>query len=89
MTMEKSRKNEIIEEFGLHPDDTGSPEIQIALMTERIKDLTEHLRDNSKDHSSRQGLLALVGRRSSLLKYLRRKDEDRYQKLIRELGIRK
>jgi small subunit ribosomal protein S15 len=89
MTMDKSRKNEIIEEFALHSDDTGSPEVQIALMTERIKDLTEHLRENAKDHSSRQGLLTLVGRRSSLLKYLRRKDEDRYQNLISELGIRK
>ena len=87
--MDKSRKNEIIEEFALHSDDTGSPEVQIALMTERVKELTEHLRENAKDHSSRQGLLALVGRRSSLLKYLRRKDEDRYQKLINELGIRK
>lgn len=87
--MDKSRKAEIIEEYAQHPDDTGSPEVQIAIMTERIRDLTEHLRENQKDGSSRQGLLALVGKRSSLLKYLRRQDEDRYQNLISELGIRK
>ena len=87
--MDKSRKAEIIAEYGLHEDDSGSPEVQIALMTERIQDLTEHLRENKKDSSSRQGLLTLVGKRSSLLKYLRREDEDRYQNLISELGIRK
>lgn len=87
--MEKSRKTELIEEFARHPDDTGSPEVQIALMTERIQELTGHLRENKKDGASRQGLLTLVGRRSSLLQYLRRKDENRYQELIGELKIRK
>ncbi|MFP4028844.1 MAG: 30S ribosomal protein S15 [Candidatus Brocadiia bacterium] len=87
--MEKTRKQEIIDDFKLHADDTGSPEVQIALMTERIQNLTDHLREHKKDHGSRTGLLKLVGQRASLLKYLRRKDEERYQNLISDLGIRK
>lgn len=89
MTMDKSRKEDIIDEFARHPDDTGSPEVQIALITEKIKDLTGHLEDHNKDHSARQGLLDLVGKRSSLLQYLRRQDEERYQELVSDLGLRK
>lgn len=87
--MDNSRKQELIEEYAQSPDDTGSPEVQVALITERIKDLTEHLQDHYKDGSARQGLLNLVGKRASLLKYLRREDEDRYQTLISELELRK
>jgi len=82
-------KREIVEKFGKAENDTGSPEVQIALLTARINHLTGHLRDNSKDHHSRRGLLMLVGQRRRLLKYLQRKDLDRYRTLIGELGLRR
>jgi small subunit ribosomal protein S15 len=87
--MEKGKKTEVVEKFRVHPADTGSPEVQIALMTQRIRDLTGHLRTHRKDFASRRGLLQMVGQRTALLGYLRRKDEDRYHKLIGELGLRK
>ncbi len=80
---------EIIEEFGKHESDTGSPEVQVALMTERIAYLTEHLRTHKKDHHSRRGLLMLVGKRRRLLNYLGRQDVERYRSLITDLGLRR
>ncbi|MCF8057083.1 MAG: 30S ribosomal protein S15 [Desulfocapsa sp.] len=82
-------KNEIIEKFKLHPHDTGSSEVQIALITDRITYLTEHFKIHKKDHHSRQGLLKLVGQRRSLLDYLKKKDINKYRNLIQALGIRK
>ena len=73
----------------MHEKDTGSPEVQVAIITSRILELTEHFKTHKKDHSSRRGLLKLVGRRSSLLKYLTQQDRDRYQQLIKRLGLRK
>lgn len=87
--MEKTAKTQTIEKFRVDETDTGSPEVQIALMTERIRHLTNHLREHKKDHSSRRGLLKLVGRRSALLRYLMREDTNRYRKIIEELGLRK
>ena len=87
--MEKTRKTELIEAFGTHANDTGSPEVQVALMTERIQELTEHLRHHKKDHATRRGLLKLVGRRTALLRYLRGKDEGRYRTLLGSLNLRK
>jgi len=83
------KKNEIIEKFKTHDSDTGSSEVQIALLTERIGYLTEHFKVHQKDHHSRQGLLKLVGQRRSLLDYLKKKDIQEYRALIQELGIRK
>jgi small subunit ribosomal protein S15 len=83
------KKKEIIEKFKTHDTDTGSCEVQIALLTDRIKYLTEHFKQHAKDHHSRRGLLKLVGQRRSLLKYLQRKDITKYRALIKELGIRK
>jgi small subunit ribosomal protein S15 len=83
------RKREIVERFGKDERDTGSTEVQVALLTERINDLTEHLREHKKDHHSRRGLLMLVGQRRRLLDYLRRSDLDRYRTLIGELGLRR
>jgi len=83
------KKREIIEKFKTHDTDTGSCEVQIALLTERIQYLTEHFKKHAKDHHSRRGLLKLVGQRRSLLKYLQKKDITRYRNLIKELGIRK
>ena len=83
------QKQEIIESYRVHESDTGSPEVQIALLTTRINHLTEHLKSHRKDHSSRRGLLKMVGRRASLLKYLAREDRSRYQAVIEQLGIRK
>jgi len=85
----KEKKKEIIEKFKTHDTDTGSCEVQIALLTERIQYLTEHFKQHAKDHHSRRGLLKLVGQRRSLLKYLQKKDITRYRSLIQELGIRK
>ncbi|MCL1924224.1 MAG: 30S ribosomal protein S15 [Defluviitaleaceae bacterium] len=82
-------KQEIISKFGRTPADTGSPEVQIALLTERINHLTEHLKTHKKDHHSRRGLLKLVGQRKGLLKYFMQKDILKYRELIAELGIRK
>jgi small subunit ribosomal protein S15 len=83
------KKNEIIEKFKVHDSDTGSPEVQIALLTDRIQYLTEHFKTHKKDHHSRQGLLKLVGQRRSLLDYLKKKNVNKYRTLIQELGIRK
>jgi small subunit ribosomal protein S15 len=89
MTLTKERKHELVAKFGSAESDTGRAEVQIALMTERINQLTEHLRSHRKDHHSRRGLLMLVGRRRRLLSYLQRDDLDRYRALVRELGLRK
>ena len=84
-----TQKQEIIESFRVHESDTGSPEVQNSLLTDRINHQTEHLKTHRKDHSSRRGLLKMVGRRASLLKYLAREDRGRYQAVIERLGIRK
>lgn len=89
MAQSAVRKSEIIEKFKTHDSDTGSSEVQIALLTDRIQYLTEHFKTHQKDHHSRQGLLKLVGQRRSLLDYLRKKDIQKYRALIKELGIRK
>jgi small subunit ribosomal protein S15 len=89
MTLTKDRKQELVQRFGESSADTGRTEVQIALLTERINDLTGHLRTNRKDHHSRRGLLMLVGRRRRLLNYLQRSDLERYRALVRELGLRK
>lgn len=80
---------EIISEFGTHDSDTGSPEVQVAILTERINHLTEHLREHKHDHHSRRGLLMMVGKRRRLLNYLRRQDVERYRSLIAALGLRR
>lgn len=80
---------EIVEEFGTHGSDTGSPEVQVAMLTERINHLTGHLRDHKHDHHSRRGLLLMVGKRRRLLDYLRREDVERYRSLIAKLGLRR
>ena len=87
MTTEK--KKEIIAAYGRTPDDTGSPEVQVALLTERINTLTEHLKENKKDHHSRRGMLKMVGQRRGLLAYLKKIDIERYRALIDSLGLRK
>ena len=89
MAQSAVRKNEIIEKYKTHESDTGSSEVQIALLTDRIQYLTEHFKIHQKDHHSRQGLLKLVGQRRSLLDYLKKKDIQKYRALIKELGIRK
>ncbi|MDD4120436.1 MAG: 30S ribosomal protein S15 [Clostridia bacterium] len=87
--MTKEKRIEIIAKFARSEGDTGSPEVQIALLTERIKELTEHLNIHSKDHHSRLGLLKMVGQRRSLLDYLKKKDIERYRSIVSELGLRK
>jgi len=89
MSLDIGRKKEIIGKYQQHEGDTGSPEVQIALLTERINHLTEHFQVHKKDHHSRRGLLKLVGQRRRLLDYLKAKDIERYRNLIKELGIRK
>jgi small subunit ribosomal protein S15 len=89
MTITRERKQNLIEEFRRGDSDTGSPEVQIAILTTRINGLTEHMRTHKKDHASRRGLLALVSRRRRLLDYLKRIDPQRYLDIIRRLGIRK
>jgi len=89
LAFETEKKQTIIEKFRLHESDTGSPEVQVALLSERIGYLTEHFKTHKKDHHSRRGLLKLVGQRRRLLDYLRSKSVDRYKVLISELGIRK
>ena len=89
MSLTVERKREIVDRFGKSAGDTGSTEVQVALLTERINQLTEHLREHRKDHHSRRGLLMLVGQRRRLLNYLQRRDLDRYRGLIRELGLRR
>jgi small subunit ribosomal protein S15 len=88
MTLEAGRKRELIEEYRQHDGDTGSPEVQIALLTERIRNLTEHFKVHKKDHHSRRGLLKLVGQRRSLLNYLKMKRIERYRSVVERLGIR-
>jgi len=85
----KQKKESIISDFETHDGDTGSPEVQIALLTKRINDLTEHLKIHRKDHASRRGLLKMVGTRTALLKYVSKKDVRRYQEIISRLGLRK
>jgi len=85
----KQEKESVITEYETHQGDTGSPEVQIALLTKRINDLTGHLQTHRKDHASRRGLLQMVGTRSALLKYVGRKDVKRYQQIIAKLGLRK
>ena len=89
MALTLHRKQEVVRDYRQHDKDTGSPEVQIALLTQRITELTEHLKIHKKDHASRRGLLKMVGRRSSLLKYLTQLDRDRYQAVISRLGLRK
>jgi small subunit ribosomal protein S15 len=89
MTLTQERTAEIVTKFGANPNDTGNTRVQVALLTARINDLTEHLRTHRKDHHSRRGLLMLVGQRRRLLAYLQKKDLDGYRELIRELGLRR
>jgi small subunit ribosomal protein S15 len=89
MTLTQEDKREVVEQFGKDANDTGATEVQIALLTRRINDLTEHLRAHKHDHHSRRGLLMLVGRRRRFLNYLQKKDLERYRSLIRELGLRR
>lgn len=89
MPLTKEQKSEIVSQYGAHEKNTGSTEAQIALLTERIKYLTEHFKEHKKDHDSRRGLLQLVGQRKRLLRYLAQKDLDKYRSLIKQLGIRK
>jgi small subunit ribosomal protein S15 len=89
MALQKAQKDDIVESYRTHDSDTGSPEVQIALLTERINGLIEHLREHPHDHHSRRGLLKLVGRRRRLLAYLNGKDSDRYRTLIARLGLRR
>lgn len=88
MALDSAKKAEIVKQFGRGENDTGSPEVQIALLSNRISYLTEHLKTNKKDHSSRLGLLKLVGQRKRLMRYLKKKDYDRYMEVIKALGIR-
>ncbi|MDN3509903.1 MAG: 30S ribosomal protein S15 [Candidatus Jettenia sp.] len=85
----KEVKKRLITDLKTHEKDTGSPEVQVALLTERINHLSDHLKEHKKDHTSRRGLLKMVGRRSALLKYLSNRDNERYKRLIGRLGIRK
>jgi small subunit ribosomal protein S15 len=85
----KERKNELVEEYGNSPNDTGTAEVQVAIFSERISNLTEHLKEHPKDHSTRHGLLKLVGKRRRLLNYLKDKNVERYRTLIKDLGLRK
>ena len=87
--MLKEEKNAIIKAYAVHEGDTGSPEVQIAVLTKRISDLTEHLRTHQKDHHSRRGLLKMVGKRKNLLAYLQKTDIERYRAVIAKLGLRK
>jgi small subunit ribosomal protein S15 len=87
--MNQERKKEIVEKFKVHETDTGSPEVQIALLSERINYLTEHFRTHKKDHHSKRGLLKMIGHRRNLLNYLRKKDVNRYREVIHALGLRK
>jgi small subunit ribosomal protein S15 len=89
MALTPERKEELIKNFQVHENDTGSPEVQIAILTERINYLNEHLKVNKKDHHSRRGLLKMVGQRRSLLDYLKEKDFDRYRQILVRLGLRR
>ena len=89
MPLTQERKQELVEKFGDGPADTGKTEVQVAMLTERINELNDHLRSHRKDHHSRRGLLMLVGRRRRFLNYLQKEDLERYRTLIRELGLRR
>ncbi len=89
MSITAERKGELIKEYGLKDGDTGSPEVQVAILTERIRNLTDHLNDHKKDHHSRRGLLIMVGQRRRLLDYVKRNDQSRYEQLIQRLGLRR
>jgi small subunit ribosomal protein S15 len=89
MTMDPNDKKKIIDEYKVHDSDTGSPEVQVALLTERINYLTEHFKTHKKDYHSRRGLLKLVGSRRKLLEYLKKKDIERYRAIIKKLGLRR
>lgn len=89
MSITAERKNELVKEYATKPGDTGSPEVQVAILTERIANLTEHFKSHAKDNHSRRGLLKLVSQRRSLLDYVKSKDPARYQSLIQRLGIRR
>lgn len=89
MSVTAEKKQEIIKKFAQGKNDTGSAEVQVAIMSERITNLTEHFKTNNKDHHSRRGLLKLVGRRKRLLDYLKKNDQDRYEAVIKKLGLRK
>ncbi len=89
MSITAKTKQELVQEYRTHEGDTGSPEVQIAILTQRITELTEHLKTHKKDHSSRRGLLKMVGKRNALLKYLTKQDRARYQRIIARLGLRK
>ncbi len=88
MALTQQRKQELISDYQVHETDTGSSDVQIAMLTERINRLSEHLRANQKDYSSRRGLLSLIGQRKRLLAYIQKEDREKYQALIRRLGIR-
>ncbi|AKE66172.1 30S ribosomal protein S15 [Microcystis aeruginosa NIES-3806] len=89
MALTQTKKQELISQYQAHETDTGSSELQVAFLTERINQLTEHLKANPKDHASRRGLLQMIGRRRGLLTYIQKKDQQRYQTLIARLGIRR
>jgi small subunit ribosomal protein S15 len=89
MSITAERKQELIKEYATKPEDTGSPEVQVAVLTERIVNLTEHLKTHKKDHHSRRGLLIMVGQRRRLLDYTKKKDQARYETLIKRLGLRR
>lgn len=89
MALTNEKKGELIKSFQIHENDTGSPEVQIAILTERINYLNEHLKANKKDHHSRRGLLKMVGQRRSLLDYLKKKDFERYRTIVTRLGLRR
>jgi small subunit ribosomal protein S15 len=89
MSITQERKRDVMKDFAVQANDTGSPEVQVAVLTERITSLTEHLKTHKKDFASRRGLLMMVGRRRRLLDYLRRKEQSRYQTLIERLGLRR
>jgi small subunit ribosomal protein S15 len=89
MSITQERKRDVMNDFAVQANDTGSPEVQVAVLTERITNLTEHLKTHKKDFASRRGLLMMVGRRRRLLDYLRRKEQSRYQTLIERLGLRR
>ncbi|HHV07928.1 MAG TPA: 30S ribosomal protein S15 [Firmicutes bacterium] len=88
MALDGPKKHDVISQFQLHEQDTGSPEVQIAILTERINYLTEHLKEHRKDHHSRRGLLKMVGQRRGMLEYLKAKDIERYRSLVDKLGLR-
>ena len=89
MSIEKDKTLEIIKNFGTNENDSGSPDVQVAILSERIKNLTEHLKTHKKDFGSRRGLLSMVGQRRNLLQYIKNKNEDRYTDLIKKLGLRR